>query len=82
MSGIKSALRNGPPMALEFILRLLIGGLAVLRVGDQISAGSRLLGRDLAFETCRGRDGLVLPDITVIDVVGVVGVVIRNAVPP
>src|ERR1700721_569660 len=78
---IKSCLIFGPRMALEFIARLLLSTLAVLRIDKEISC-ARLLRGYLALQARRRSHGLILADPTVPLVIITGRVIVRNALPP
>jgi hypothetical protein len=81
LRGIESALRHRPTVALVFVVRLLVGGLPILRIRDNVRA-HRSLGGRLLLNFLRRRDGFVLTYGAVILIVGVIRVVVRNAAPP
>ncbi|MEA3141895.1 MAG: hypothetical protein QOK23_4064 [Gammaproteobacteria bacterium] len=68
-------------MALVFVIGLLIGGLATLRIRDDVRA-HRSLGGRLLLHFRRRRDRFVLTYRAVILIVGVIRVVVRDAAPP
>ena len=83
---VKAALAHRPLMAVELVLRLLIGALPVLRVRDQIGTARRRGGcrravGHLRLQAGRRRDGHVLAGVRIPGVIGVVGVIVRNAAP-
>src|ERR1019366_6212741 len=81
LGGIEPALGDRPMVALVFVLRLAVGPLALLGVGDEVRADRRLFGV-LTLSFRRRRHGDVLTNPAVVPVVDVVRVVIRNPVPP
>src|ERR1700676_4595133 len=79
---IESRLADGPAMALELVLALLLLGLAVLRVRDQRPRCPRARRRSLALNLGGRTHRFVLADRGVPPIVDVVRVVVGNAAPP
>src|ERR1700678_502962 len=78
---VESRLAGGPLMALELVLPLLILALPILGIGDQVRSRRRRSARARALKTGRRTHSLVLTDRGVPEVIGVIRVVVGNAVP-